>query len=197
MPEAVRIGPLPPSLQREALALAARSFVDEPFLVEMVGDDPVERLAAARDHFAADLWTQELQLGAFVGEILVGVCLVAPPGHCEICSGTDPSSAPDDPDRRIGWEFAVNVQAAHQPEGEHAWLRLVAVEPVVQGAGIGRALVASAVAALADQGASCVLLECEPRRAAFYEHAGFRARTSFFDPSSGSDASLLRADLRR
>lgn len=176
--------------------LAARAFTNEPFMVHLAGDEPVDRLSAALHHDRAMPWTEDVQLGALVDDVLIGVCLCSLVDRCLICTRDDlDGAAPDDDERRLDWEFARNARRVHATLGDHAWLSLVAVDPVVQGGGVGRALVVAVIAALRQHATPAVLLECEPERADFYGRSGFQSAGSFWDPSSGSEALVMEARL--
>ena len=179
----------------EAMVLATRSFVNEPFMVEMFGADPLQRFALAHRFYQSSPWQAADQtLGAFVGGILVGLCLSSPPGRCYVCEDIDPGRPPEDPLLLVEWQFEVNVRAAHADQGAHAWMRRVAVDPALRRAGIGRRLIADAVQELSAAGARAVLLECQPHREDLYVASGFRRVRTFPEPS-GPDAVLMRADL--
>ena len=180
----------------EAMTLAARSFQGEPFIAEMFGDAPVQRFANAHRFYRAAQWYEsDLHLGAFVDNVLVGLCVSSPPGHCHICEHVDAGQPPEKPAARFDWTFEVNAQAAHADQGTHAWLSRVVVDPALQGAGIGRALVAMTLEGLREQGGSVgVLLECQPHRELLYLACGFERVRTFPDPA-GPDCLLMRADV--
>jgi ribosomal protein S18 acetylase RimI-like enzyme len=179
----------------DAMRLAARSFLNEPFMIEMFGAETVRRFAFANEFYRSSPWHHDQQhLAAFVGDRLVGFCVCSSPGRCHICTDTDPERPPDDPLQVSDWQFEVNVQAAHADQDAHAWISRVAVESVLRGAGIGRALVRQAIAEAQADGAERVLLECQPHRENFYLACGFYRLRTFPDPL-GPEAILLRADV--
>jgi ribosomal protein S18 acetylase RimI-like enzyme len=168
----------------EAMRLAARSFLNEPFLVEMFGAEPVRRFALANEFYRSSAWHDDQQhLAALVGDLLVGFCVCSPPGRCRICSDTDPQRRPDDQLQVSEWQFEVNVQAAHADHGAHAWISRVAVDPVLRGTGIGRTLMSQAIAQVRTDGAELVLLECQPHRENFYLACSSNASGRFPTPS--------------
>jgi ribosomal protein S18 acetylase RimI-like enzyme len=179
----------------DAMRLATRSFVSEPFMVEMYGAEPVRRFALANKHYRSSPWrADELHVAAFVGDVLVGFCLCSLPGRCHICTDIDPERPPEDKAEVLDWQFEVNVQTAHADQGTHAWISRVAVDPVLHGAGIGRTLMSQAIAVLRAHDVETVLLECQVHREQFYVACGFHRAATFPDPL-GPDAILLRAEL--
>jgi ribosomal protein S18 acetylase RimI-like enzyme len=189
----IDIRTLPPDHRGEGHVVAARAFTNEPFMVELAGDDPTDRLAVAVDYWRSQDWSDDVQLGAFVGDVLVGVCLCSLQGRCLICTRTDLEGAEPGDDEQMDRVFARNVRAVHAQHGDHARLTLVAVDPVVQHAGIGHALVTGGLTRLRAAGVSTVLLECEPKLEPLYGRSGFAVVGTFWDPSSNSDAMVMRA----
>jgi ribosomal protein S18 acetylase RimI-like enzyme len=179
-----------------AMSLAARSFLNEPFMIEMFGAEPIRRFALANRFYGSSPWHEDQQhLAAFVGDLLVGFCVCSSPGRCHLCSDTDPEQPPDDQLQVAEWQFKVNVKAAHAEHDAHAWISRVVVDPALRGAGIGRTLMSQAVAQLRADSAEAVLLECQDHREDFYVACGFHRVRTFPDPL-GPDAVLMRADLR-
>lgn len=180
----------------EAMSLATRSFLNEPFMIEMYGAEPLRRFVLARQHYQTAPWHDDQHhLAAFVSDVLVGFCVCSLPGHCHICTDTDPERPPDDQLQIADWEFEVNVQAAHAHYDTHAWISRVVVDSMLQGAGIGRTLMSHAVDQLRADGVETALLECQVHRENFYVACGFHRARTFPDPL-GPDAVLMRADLR-
>lgn len=180
----------------DAMSLATRSFLNEPFMVEMYGAEPVRRFAMANKHYRSSRWHDDQQhLAAFVGDVLVGFCVCSPSGRCHVCTDIDPERPPDDETEVLDWQFEVNVQAAHADHGAHAWISRVVVDSVLHGSGIGRTLMSQTIAALRADGAETVLLECQGHRENFYVACGFHRAATFPDPA-GPYAILMYADLR-
>jgi ribosomal protein S18 acetylase RimI-like enzyme len=194
--EDLTVRPLEQDQWPVAMSLAARSFLGEPFMIEMFGAEPVRRFALADRLYRSAPWRDDEQhLAAFVGDVLVGFCLRSSPGRCHACLSTDPERPPDDAIQLAEWQFEVNVQAAHADQDTHAWISRVAVDPALHGAGIGRTLMAHSLAQLRAEGAELVLLECQNHRENFYIACGFHRVRTFPDPV-GPYAILMRADLR-
>jgi GNAT superfamily N-acetyltransferase len=172
------IRPIPESDRAAADGVAARAFCDEGFMVGMLGDDPVARLAGSYRLYAAERWDRDaLVLGAYVGDALLGVVKASPVGACTACRTVDPTSPPDDEMLRMDWEFEVGVVQVHARHGEHAWISRMSVEPRLAGLGIGSALLTAALDALTEHPAttssSRILLECLSTRESWYVNHGF------------------------
>ena len=193
--DGLEVRPLTESEWPDAMTLGGRVFSGEPFMIEIFGAEPIRRFEGALRMFQAYEWhDEELHLAAFVGGVMVGLCVAGPVGGCRVCNHVDPSRPPDDPDIAVDWEFEVNVQAAHADQGSHGWLSKVLVDPALRGGGIGRGLVAESVSQLRADNPAAVLLECQPHRESLYLSCGFRRVRTFPDPA-GPPAMLMRADL--
>ncbi len=173
---AVEIRPVLASERAAAAGVAARAFCDEGFLIGMLGEDPVTRLAGAYKLYAEEPWDESaVVLGAFVGDALLGIVRLSPVGACTACRTIDPETPPTDPIARKDWEFEVGVVATHARHGDHAWISRMAVEPRLSGHGLGGLLLDAAVAEL-SAGTSAggrVLLECLSSRESWYLRHGF------------------------
>jgi GNAT superfamily N-acetyltransferase len=175
-----------------ALSLLHRAFIDEPFNVEMYGEDRLTRWAASwklyeplrHDEYA-------LALAACADQTIVGILIGSLPEHCHVCNVLALEQRPEDSHLAIDWEFHHNIAAVHAPLGPHAWVEKVAVEPTLRGLGIGRLLLNAAQETLRRASPTALLLECQPHLQTFYETAGFECVATFPDPS-GPDALLMR-----
>lgn len=180
-----------------ATPLAARAFFDEPFIVGMLGTDPLRRYADVHHFYAAEEFDEDaVHLGAFSGSTQVGLIRVSPYGSCYVCRHVSPTDPPADPILAKDWRFEVEVLAAHAPYADHAWISRVAVEPQLHGTGIGSALVGAALDHLESRGAGTVLLECLATREGFYLGRGFQRVAEIPDPHADLSF-LMRLDLPR
>ncbi len=177
-----------------AMELSARAFFDEPFVHEIYGADPLVRFAGIHALYAsATPSPPDFVMGAFAGSALVGLAKCSPSGSCHVCEHGGRGDRPAGAVEGLDWEFEGNVRRAHADQGEHAWISRVAIEPALHGLGIGRQVMAAALAELRTAGAPAVLLECQDHRVEFYEACGFSAVRTFPDPA-GPDAHLMRFD---
>jgi GNAT superfamily N-acetyltransferase len=180
-----------------AAGLAARAFLDEEFMVGMLGADRLPRWVGAHHLYATDPWDPAaVHLGAFAGATLAGVLRASPRGRCFVCFSLDPTTPPEDPIAAGEWEFEVGVREVHLRHPEHAWISRVAVEPQLQGEGVGGALLDAAAEVLARQGGGLVLLECLASRDSFYLRHGFHRLDDIPDPFS-ENPSLMARELEQ
>ncbi len=185
-------GPLSTAEWPAARALLHRAFVNEPFTEEMYGPELLDRWGGSWSLYSfLMVESSTVALGARVGEVLVGVVLGSPPGHCRLCRVLAPEPRPDDRHLAIDWQFHQNVAEAHGRLGLHGWIEKAAVEPDLHGLGIGRRLLGAAATALEAGGPAGLVLECAPNRVHFYAGLGYEEISTFADPA-GPDASLMR-----
>ena len=96
MADDLTLRPLEQDEWPDAMSLAARSFLGEPFMIEMFGAEPVRRFALANNFYQSSPWHDDEQHpAAFVGDVLVGFCVCSPPGRCHVCMDIDPERPPD------------------------------------------------------------------------------------------------------
>jgi GNAT superfamily N-acetyltransferase len=174
------------------MGLSARAFFGEPFVTAIFGPDPLDRFSGTHGLYASTAWQEtELAVGAFAHDVLVGLVRGWPSGKCRVCVHGGEGERPTDPAAAMDWEFQSDVRKAHAPLGDHAWISQVAVEPSIQGTGIGRKVVDVTLASLRSDGAPQVLLECFDHRVAFYRALGF-AQVGCVVNRTGADARVLR-----
>ena len=185
-------GPLTRSEWPAARALLHRSFVNEPFTQDMYGPELLDRWGGSWSLYSSlTIEKSTIALGARVGEVLVGVVMGSPPGHCRLCQVLAAEPRPDDHHLAIDWQFHQNVAQVHRRLGVHAWVEKAAVEPELRGQGVGRRLLESAATALEINEPAELVLECAPDRVDFYAGLGYEVISTFTDPA-GPDASLMR-----
>ena len=82
-----------------------RAFADEPFTVEMYGQDRVTRWARSWDLYRPlrqEAFT--VALVAVADEVIVGVLVGSQPDHCHVCDDVALTPRPDDPFEAIDWQ---------------------------------------------------------------------------------------------
>jgi GNAT superfamily N-acetyltransferase len=73
-----------------------------------------------------------------------------------------------------------------------AWyLSIIAVDPRLQGRGLGQQLLAPTLADADECGAVCYLETFSPRNVGFYERSGFTTRGLFYEPTATSDYAVM------
>ena len=186
------VGPLAESEWEVSRSLAHRAFVDEPFSIEMFGEQILDRWGGSWGLYSSlGSATSTLAFGARVDEVLVGVVLGSAPGQCSMCQEYAHEARPEDPQLAVDWQFHQNIAEVHGSLDEHAWIDKVAVEPALHGLGIGRRLLVAVTEALTGGEPTELVLECAPDRVSFYRGVGFEQVSTFADPA-GPDASLMR-----
>ena len=162
----------------------------------VLADDPLERFAVVQDlYLRMQLSDSTTTLAAFAGDHVVGIACVER-GDCFFC-GLDPDA--EVPADRVGAVMHGVDQAIrrlHEGLPAHAYIGPVAVEPTLQGNGIGVALVEAAFEAAASGHPPTVAIDCDPRLRSFYEGRGFVAMGTVTDPW-GFDIVGLRRDPPR
>ena len=189
----VSIHELPPERWPEAGRLAGRAFWTEDYMAPLA-DDLLERFAVVQDLYLR-MGTAEtsITLAAFAGDHVVGFACVDT-GDCYFCS-LDPEATPTTDDRaaEVMHGLDLTIRALHTGLPRHANIGPVAVEPTLQGNGIGAGLVEAAYAHAAADAPATVSLDCDPRLQGFYEARGFNAVARATDPW-GFDIVGLRRD---
>jgi GNAT superfamily N-acetyltransferase len=75
---------------------------------------------------------------------------------------------------------------------EAAWyLSIVAVDPAVQGKGLGRKLLEPTIAEADRAGVTCYLETFSPRSLPFYQRLGFAPAARFTEPTTGADYTVM------
>ena len=191
----VAIGTLAPHRWPEAGALAGRAFWTEDYMA-VLSEDPLERFAVVQDlYLRMQLSDSTTTLAAFAGDHVVGIACVER-GGCFFC-GLDPDAeAPDDHVGAVMHGVDQAIRRLHGGLPVHANIGPVAVEPTLQGNGIGAALVDAAFDLAASDRPATVALDCDPRLRSFYERRGFVAMGTVTDPW-GFDIVGLRRDPPR
>jgi GNAT superfamily N-acetyltransferase len=176
------IRPLAPERWPEAGRLAGRAFWTEDYMAPLA-DDLLERFAVVQDLYVRmETSPTSTTLAAFAGDHVAGFACIDR-GPCFFC-GLDPASAPPSGDRTAEVLHGVDLAIRELHEGLPAHVNIgpVAVEPTLQGRGIGAALVDAAYELAAADGPPTVSLDCDPRLLRFYEARGFRAVARVADP---------------
>jgi GNAT superfamily N-acetyltransferase len=173
---------LPAADRVAAHDLLARSFVDEPYVVMLHGDDPDARRAALQTRYAAEAPDRHtLALGAYADGGLVAVLLGSLPGTCLACERNED----DDP-----WSLAV--EDVHRGLPEHLRVGRLGVAPDARGTGAGAGLLHASVARAREAGAITVL-ECQAHRIAYYERRGLSVVARVPDLTGEPGAVLVRS----
>jgi ribosomal protein S18 acetylase RimI-like enzyme len=179
----VEIRELSPDRWPEAGAMAARAFWTEEYM-RILADDPIALYATVQDlYLGMDVSAPSVTaLGAFAGDHVVGVACVDRPDVCFFCSMDPQAPAPTDEAHQIMRGVDLAIRELHDGLPPHANIGPIAVEPTLQGRGIGRRLLAAAWSAAVAMGPATVSLDCDPRLLTYYEGFGFEEVARVEDP---------------
>ncbi len=195
MGQSVAIRPLAQGRWPEAGALAGRAFWTEDYMA-VLADDPLERFAVVQDlYLRMQLSDSTTTLAAFAGDHVVGIACVER-GECFFCRLDPETPVPADHVSAVMQGVDLAIRRLHAGLPDHANIGPVAVEPTLQGKGIGAALVEAAFQLAASDDPPTVALDCDPRLQTFYEAGGFAAVATVTDPW-GFDIVGLRRDPPR
>jgi GNAT superfamily N-acetyltransferase len=160
-------------------AVAGRALCDDPLVVFLHGDDVAVRLRASYDMFIGTVVAMpDHALGGFLGNHPVVVVAAAAPSTCfmhrldaEYRNMPDgPLGAPGSPDRLR--RAMANWRANHTDE-RHWHVGPVAVEPVLQGKGLGGQVMRAFCDRMDAEGELAWLETEKPENVVFYRRHGF------------------------
>ena len=159
-----------------ALELSGRALRDNPATLAWASTDPLRRHREVVTFFRAT-FAESLGLGAFVGDVCVGLAARVPPGACigvtlaDLAAHQhDPVGPPGDPHRAIVFGAATVANDLAEP---HWHIGPVSVEPGCQGLGIGSKLLAALCRGLDDEQGIGFLETDKPENVRLYERFGF------------------------
>jgi len=161
-----------------AARLAARALRDNPSQVAVHGDDPDQRVRGLEILCRLSLVARRYPaLAAYRDGALVGVLSAAPPGACTPSLLQQLRMAPSllrfKPETlaRVARYGAAWQQ--HEPKERHWHVGPVAVEPALQGQGIGSAMLARFCTRMDERGDQAYLETDTPANVALYRRFGF------------------------
>jgi len=170
---------LPEARLPEAVALLGRGMRDNPNNVAAFGADPDRRERCLRRLFAGLFAAMRKQqpLCALNDGRLVGVGGVAPPGSCQP-KGRErlriaPSILPAGPRSALRVLRWTGAWAERDPREPHVHLGPLAVEPRLQGMGIGSRILAEHCGRLDELGQVGYLETDKPENVVLYERFGY------------------------
>jgi ribosomal protein S18 acetylase RimI-like enzyme len=160
-----------------AALLAARGMCDNPLQIAAIGQDPERRLRLMHRGFSRSLRLDGRQtVGAWDRDRLVGVACSAEPGHCQLSPRERLRLAPT---FLIAGRAALHVGrwisawARYDPARPHSHLGPVAVDPDLQGRGIGSMLLADYCRRQDQAGMLSYLETDKPENVRLYERFGY------------------------
>jgi ribosomal protein S18 acetylase RimI-like enzyme len=176
----IAVAPLTADRVDDAIGVLSRGMRDNPIDIAAFGADPSRRERCLRRLFAGLFGTMSSQqpLCALDGEALVGVTGVAPPGSCQPTLGERMRIAPAI--LTAGPRSALQVfrwtaaWAQRDPDEPHVHLGPLAVEPRLQGQGIGSRILVEHCSRLDEVGQIGYLETDKAENVVLYERFGYR-----------------------
>jgi GNAT superfamily N-acetyltransferase len=178
---AIKIRPLRNHELPTAALLLSRAMCDNPINVRAFGGEAARRRRSLERFFAPVLHGLSRRgqiLGGFCDAEMIALCAFAPPGHCQATLAEKLRILPSvvlanqlgTAARILQW---VGAWSRRDPSQPHWHLGPVAVEPAVQGQGVGRALMADFCTRM-DECTGLAYLETDK-----YENVRFYRRFAF------------------
>jgi ribosomal protein S18 acetylase RimI-like enzyme len=179
----VEIRELAPARWPEAGAMAGRAFWTEEYM-RVLAKDPIALYATVQDvYLGMEIGGPDTTaLGAFAGEHIVGVVCIDGPAACYFCEMDPEAPAPTDEAHRILHGVYLAIRDLHAGLPRHANIGPIAVEPTLQGRGIGGQLLDAAWTTAVAMAPETVALDCDPRLLSYYQRFGFREVARVEDP---------------
>jgi GNAT superfamily N-acetyltransferase len=160
-------------------AVAGRALCDDPLVVFLHGDDVAMRLRASYDMFVGTVVAMpDPAIGGFLGNHAVAVVAASAPGTCFMhrldaeyrMMPDGPLGAPGSPDRL---RRAMANWCANHTDERHWHVGPVAVEPILQGKGLGSLLMRAFCDRMDEEGELAWLETERPENVVFYRRLGF------------------------
>lgn len=173
----IEVRPLRDEERAAAGAVAGRALATSPTSYWVSGDPAVPRLHMSLDVFVGLVEGQTSPIGALIGDHIVGVAGASPPGACiKVTAPPEMQVMPESVGEVGDFTRAQYVWAlfcGRDLEERHWHLGPVAVEPVLQGAGVG-SLMMRAFSEQMDEAGEVGWLETDkPENVVFYRRAGW------------------------
>jgi ribosomal protein S18 acetylase RimI-like enzyme len=188
---------LPPERLREASAVLARAFQDDPAW-GWVLPNPRRRAALLPWLFFTGFEIADAEVWSTAGEIL-GVARWLPPGrpHVHVSAMlralvATPLRVREATNRFLAYGRAVEMMRARAVPEPHWYLAGIGVEPRHRRRGIGTALLGPGVEAADSSGLPCALLTNSEENLAFYAKRGFEVVLEGHTPEDGPRAWMMR-----
>jgi ribosomal protein S18 acetylase RimI-like enzyme len=168
-------------LERDELVYAAgvgaRGMRDNPMTIGVLGDDASHRHRSLDRAYRAFLPMMALPpLAGFRGDHVVGIAGMAPPGRCQLSTSARlrllPRTRPRLRDMRRTFQWLSDWERRDIDE-PHVHLGPVAVEPGLQGLGIGSQIMQHFAERMDDEDRVAYLETDKRSNVAFYERFGF------------------------
>ncbi len=179
----IEIVPLEESHVERAVSIIAAAFLEEPGAVAVIRRDPAKRLRILQRHFRTHVglnFRKGVSRCAFLDGEMVGVMLLSAPGkpaatNLEMLTFLWRMLFHVSPE--IMWrglQSSLVDDENHRPKEPNYYLETIAVEPKLQGRGIGATLLRYLTELADKEGVLIYLGTTDPSKVPLYEKHGFR-----------------------
>jgi ribosomal protein S18 acetylase RimI-like enzyme len=174
----LEIRDLAPAELAAAGGVAGRALASSPSMRWAMGDPSVARIGSSLDVFVPFVEAMTVaQVGAVLGRHVVGVCAAAPPDTCVGVVAPpewrEPPAEIGPPGHESRAHTIWSLFATHDLAERHWHLGPVAVEPGLQGAGIGSAMLRAVTERMDATGEVMWLETDKPENVVLYRRHGF------------------------
>jgi len=173
----IEVRPLRDEERSAAGAVAGRALATSPTSYWASGDAALPRVHMSLDLFTGLVQGQTTPIGALLGDHVVGVAGASPPGACiKVTAAPEMQVPPADVGEAGDFSRAQYVWALYcgrDLEERHWHLGPVAVEPVLQGAGVGSLMLRAFGDQMDGEGEVAWLETDKPENVVFYRRAGW------------------------
>jgi ribosomal protein S18 acetylase RimI-like enzyme len=164
--------------QAFAAGVLGRGFRDNPNTVAIVGHDPLRRMRSTERVLRSAIALMEHPpLAARRGDWIVGVCGMAAPGTCQLPLLRQLRMMPvllrAGPVAMSRYLRMLSAWEKQDPSDRHWHLGPVAVEPGLQGMGVGSQMMERFCAMVDEEGEMAYLETDKPENVRFYQRFGF------------------------
>lgn len=178
----IEVRPITAEEWPHAAGLVARAFQTNPGFVWMLPGDPVTRAGSLYDMVANPPPPEAVTAGAWQGRLLVGMARISPPPFCigarMRSAGPPPAYEGDEPEGAARVLHGMAGFGENEPDEPHWHFGPVAVEPGLQGRGIGGRVMAPLLARVDATGIPAWLETDKIENVRFYEAHGFEIVTA-------------------
>ena len=173
----IEVRPLRDEERAAAGAVAGRALSTSPTSYWVSGEPPIPRMHMSLDVFVELVEAQTAPIGALLGDHVVGVAGASAPGACIKVTAPPEMQVPPASIGEVGdftrAQYAWALFCGRDLDERHWHLGPVAVEPGIQGTGVGGLMLRAFVDQMDAEGEIAWLETDKPENVVFYRRTGF------------------------